>query len=1026
MTKKARSARVWLSLAAGLLCLALLMVALAAAGPAAAGNDRERRSNAPVALKREPGAGDVRMASVPSTVTLTAAPDNILADGVSTSTITAMVRDVLGNPVPDGVFVGFTTTLDLASVPYEYVEAEDPTEVITSPAWSISGDGESLYSRSAGAWASWDFIGTAVSLLYRKQANGGVATVTVDSAVPIVLDTYAPSPQRLEEAIAKDLSFGEHTITVTVAGYTLSGGTDTYVVLDAFRSGTTTLGGEASAILTSKRLATTSVADVWAAVPEGAVKGMTTVTLTAPSYTMTVGATPAIILANGVSISTIRADITETNLGLFPPDGTMVGFTATLGTLPHAYVEEDDPSITYSPVSWTSQDDIKASGGSFVFTNTAGAVASWTFSGTAVSLIYTKGPNEGLAYAKIDGVYTKTIDMYDPSVVWQVEEVVSNALSVGVSHIIAVEVAGIKGGDGASANIYVVIDAFRSGTTTSEGEATATLTSGTTPGIAEVRATGVSLGSNIAATTWVTFVVPTYAMTLTADPDEIPANGSSTADVTAIIAETHTGQPAPDGMMVGFTTTLGTLPYEFVEAEDSTEVIASTGWRVVSDPRASGGRYLYADTGWLSWTFTGTAVSLAYLREPFGGTADVIIDGIYTKSISMSGPLEFQRETVISNALGPGGHEIKVMRASGRIYVDAFRSGAVTSAGTGKAVAPLTAGMPPGTAEVRATAIADGRLAATTRVKFVASPPHTVTVTADHDKIPADGLSTSIITAQAVDQGGFHVSDGTVVTFTTSLGRLGSTAVTKTTASGIATATLTSSTTAGTAIITATADSRFDTCTVRFTGGEPYTVTATAMPTSTHCGLPSTITATVADRHGNPVEDGTEVPFHTSLGSFDSDTITKPTSRGIATATLTSEVPGTAIITATADSISDTTAVTFWLGPPSTVTVEAYPTSIFADGVSTSIITATVKDGYDYSVLDGTVVTFTTSLGGFPIAQTITATTTGGMAMATLTSITITGTATIIATSDSISGTCTVEFTSVYRAHLPIIMKNYP
>jgi len=1025
MPRKARLARVWLSAVAGLLWMTLLMAALATAGPATA---RDDWGHVPVALREEPGAGGVRMASIPSTVTVTATPDNILADGVSTSTITAMVRDILGNPVPDGVFVGFTTTLNLASLPYEYVEAEDPTEVITSPAWSVSGDGKSIYSKFAGAWASWDFEGTAVSLIYHKQANGGVATVTVDSAVPIVLDTYAPSPQRFEEVIAKDLSFGEHTITVTVAGYTLSGGTDTYVVLDAFRSGTTTFEGEASAILTSRKLTTTGVAEVWATapVPEGAVRGMTTVTLTAPSYTMTVGASPALILADGVSTSTIRAAITETNLGLLPPDGTMVGFTTTLGTLPYTYVEEDDPSIAYSPGAWTSRDDINASGGSFVFTNTTGAVASWTFSGTAVSLIYIKGPNKGLAHVMIDGTHVKTIDMYDLFVEWQVEEVVSSSLSPGVPHTIAVEVAGIEGGGGASTNTYVVIDAFRSGTTTSGGEAIATLTAATTPGIAEVRATGVNLGSNIVATTWVTLVSPSYTMTLTAAPDEVPANGSSIADITAIITETHIGQPAPDGMMVGFTTTLGTLPYEFVEAEDPTEVITSAGWHVALDPRASGGRYLYADTGWLSWTFTGSAVSLVYLKEPYGGTADVFIDGIYAKTVSMSGPLEFQVETVISNALSPGVHEIKVERTSGRIYVDAFRSGTVTSGGTGRAVATLTAGMTPGTAEVWATAIADGRLAATTRVEFIASPPYTVTVTADPDEIPADGLSTSTITAEAVDRGGFPVSDGTVITFTTSLGALGSTVVTKPTANGVATATLTSSTTAGTAIITATADSRFDACAVRFTPGEPYTVTVTAVPTSTHCGLLSTITATVTDRHGNPVEDGTEVTFHTSLGSLNGDTVTKPTSNGIATATLTSEAPGTAIVTAVADSIFDTTAVTFWVGPPFTVTVEAYPTRIFADGVSTSIITAMVKDAYDYPVEDGTVVTFTTSLGGFPIVQSITTTTTSGVATATLASTTITGTATIVATADSISDTCTVEFTPVYRAYLPIIMKDYP
>jgi len=85
-----------------------------------------------------------------------------------------------------------------------------------------------------------------------------------------------------------------------------------------------------------------------------------------------------------------------------------------------------------------------------------------------------------------------------------------------------------------------------------------------------------------------------------------------------------------------------------------------------------------------------------------------------------------------------------------------------------------------------------------------------VAITANPTSIPADGVSTSTITATVSDQYDNKVADSTVVTFTTDLGSLGSSTVTKTTTSGVATATLTAGTTPGVATITAASDSASD------------------------------------------------------------------------------------------------------------------------------------------------------------------------------------------------------------------------
>jgi len=205
-------------------------------------------------------------------------------------------------------------------------------------------------------------------------------------------------------------------------------------------------------------------------------------------------------------------------------------------------------------------------------------------------------------------------------------------------------------------------------------------------------------------------------------------------------------------------------------------------------------------------------------------------------------------------------------------------------------------------------------------------PPATVAVTANPTSIPADGSSISTITATVKDQYGKNVADTTVVTFTTSLGSLGSQEVIKTTANGVATATLTSGTLAGTATITAISDSAFGTTTVNFLPGPPFAVTVTAYPTSIPAdgSSTSTIIATVVDQYSNDVADGTVVTFTTDLGSLGSSTVTKATANGVTTATLTTgTTPGIATITATSDSASDQTRVTLFhqgLDPASVMT----------------------------------------------------------------------------------------------------------
>ncbi len=190
-------------------------------------------------------------------------------------------------------------------------------------------------------------------------------------------------------------------------------------------------------------------------------------------------------------------------------------------------------------------------------------------------------------------------------------------------------------------------------------------------------------------------------------------------------------------------------------------------------------------------------------------------------------------------------------------------------------------------------------------------------------------------------------------------------------------------------------------------------------------GQTSNIYAIVKDIGGNNVADGTPVTFVTSLGVLGSDTVTRTTTSGVATAVLTSETTaGTAIITATADSKYDVTAVVFNPDPPHTVTLTAEPIAIPANGVSTSILRAIVTDQYGNMVADGTNCYFNTTLGSvWPLFDI----TLDGIAETTLTSSETPGLATVTATCGGKEGQIHVYFYSyLFKLHLPLVLKAYP
>ncbi|MBP7962731.1 MAG: S8 family serine peptidase [Caldilineaceae bacterium] len=273
---------------------------------------------------------------------------------------------------------------------------------------------------------------------------------------------------------------------------------------------------------------------------------------------------------------------------------------------------------------------------------------------------------------------------------------------------------------------------------------------------------------------------------------------------------------------------------------------------------------------------------------------------------------------------------------------------------------------------------------------FLAGSPASILISSHPSQVIADGISTSVVMVKVKDIFASPIPNQ-IVTFTTSLGSVTNLAMTN--ASGIASGTLTSGIIPGAAVVTATVDMIHKNTTINLVAGPPASIVMTS-----HLSLiiadgssTSVITATVKDVFENPIPNQV-ITFTTNLGSITSSALTND--RGIASGTLTSgTAPGTAVVTAVVNTISESTTVIFAVGSPASIFMTSHPSQIVANGISTSMVTATVKDIFDNPV-PNQVVTFATNLGSVNNAALTNA---RGIAIGTLTAGTVTGIAIVTA-----------------------------
>ncbi len=106
---------------------------------------------------------------------------------------------------------------------------------------------------------------------------------------------------------------------------------------------------------------------------------------------------------------------------------------------------------------WSLLNESGASGGSVSASSDPTARATFSFSGSGVNVLMTKGPSLGKAYVMLDGTYVVTLDLYSPTVQEQQLVYTRPNLSPG-AHKISVWPTGLK--NPASSGTTIELDAF--------------------------------------------------------------------------------------------------------------------------------------------------------------------------------------------------------------------------------------------------------------------------------------------------------------------------------------------------------------------------------------------------------------------------------------------------------------------------------------------------------------------------------------------------------------------------------------
>lgn len=281
-------------------------------------------------------------------------------------------------------------------------------------------------------------------------------------------------------------------------------------------------------------------------------------------------------------------------------------------------------------------------------------------------------------------------------------------------------------------------------------------------------------------------------------------------------------------------------------------------------------------------------------------------------------------------------------------------SSATATTTNGTATVNVTAKNVAGLLKVTATS---GALSGSVSISVTASAVAAISLQAAPSSVTVGGQST--ITAYVYDGTGNKVADMTSVSFSLSdptIGSLSSGNVL--TFNGTATVTFTATgSSGGTVTVNASSESAKGSIDIAVTGGlAGGAITLAASPNSILTGATSTVTATLKDSSGSPVQGATvSFTLNNTYATLSSPTAVTDAS-GVATVTLTAgSLAGTVSVSGSASGLSGNVAVT--INEPvvggGSLTVNTGSSAIFSN--KTTLVTATLLDGGGSAVLGGTI-----------------------------------------------------------------------
>ncbi len=443
---------------------------------------------------------------------------------------------------------------------------------------------------------------------------------------------------------------------------------------------------------------------------------------------------------------------------------------------------------------------------------------------------------------------------------------------------------------------------------------------------------------------------------LTAEPDTILADSSSTSAITASVFDAHGNRVGP-GFLVEFEMAAG--------SEIFGAPVTLTDWTDDSDSSQ-------AHTTFRSFYTAGEAVLNAKLSLfpsvsenvriwLTGSSAGEVVLSTDSARIHIGSVMNVTANVYdsIGDPITDGTHVTFTVLPDTLATI--VPSSPVTSGGI------ATAEFRPNTTADSCIVIATvGAIADTKTVQILPGEVTSIALTAFPPILSADGVSTSTVTATCTDVYGNPAEAGVSVSFTTDLGSIISPSVTDT--NGIATTTFTAGVTIGTARIQANAGSAPTAMTnIELIGSEAHTLILTA--DSTHISIDGSglgLTAYCVDGIGRPVSDGTRIDFSSVLGGFSS--IYEFTVGGFVNTTLiTGSDAGIDTVVAstitTTDTIADTLFIRYESGAANYISIEAADTILLADPRARTTITAICTDEYGNLLGAGQQVVFTSDQG---------------------------------------------------------------